>query len=175
MTTLGLPCRTLAGFLDVLQTALAGSPELDKRLGCVLTGRALSGEGRDAASRWRNCEIECSLTMPSPKVRWSEDLTALLRLIPPDYNFSLGERDGVVWAWIQPNDQWMPAAHEMRHDHPQGSGLIVACTLPLALAAALVVLRALPECPADRFAWGGVEAGDVLRSGQDWGKLPVQT
>ena len=78
----------------------------------------------------------------------SEDLSALVRLVPPDHNFSLGERDGVLWAWIQPNDTWVPGPYEMRHDHPRGSGLKVACTLQLALAAALVALRALTPNPA---------------------------
>jgi hypothetical protein len=76
-----------------------------------------------------------------PPVRWSDDLMALLRLIPADHNFSLGVRDGVIWAWLQPNDGWEPADHEVRHDHPRGSGLIVAHTVPLALAAAMVTLR----------------------------------
>ena len=80
-------------------------------------------------------------------VRWSEDLMALLQLVPRDHNYSLGERDGVVWAWIQPNDDWTPGDHEMRHDHPRGSGLIVASTLPLAMAAAVVALCTLPGVP----------------------------
>lgn len=71
---------------------------------------------------------------------------ALLRLIPSDHDFSLGRRDGVVWAWIQPRDGWVPAAHERRHDHPRGSGLIVAHTVPLAVAAATVTLHGLSGC-----------------------------
>ena len=107
-----------------LQTAPAGSRTLDALIEAFLPPRT-QDQGRE---------------------RWSEDLMALLRLVPDDHNFTLGERDGVLWAWIQPNDEWSPADTEMRHDHPRGSGLTVACTLPLAMAAALVSLRCRPRC-----------------------------
>jgi hypothetical protein len=101
-----------------------------------------------AGNRTLDAQIQSALlpnppdqAVTEPPIRWSEDLTALLRLVPDDHNFTLGERDGVLWTWIQPNDGWSPADTEMRHDHPRGSGLIVACTLPLAMAAALVALR----------------------------------
>jgi hypothetical protein len=112
--------------LNLLQSAPTGGRALDALIGAALSCPGCAGLGSDLT------------------VHWSEDLMALLQLVPRDHNYSLGERDGVVWAWIQPNDDWAPGAHEMRHDHPRGSGLIVACTLPLAMAAALVTLRALP-------------------------------
>ena len=62
-------------------------------------------------------------------------------LLPPNYNFSLGRRDGVCWAWIQPNDDWRPAEGEARHDHPGGSGLAVADTPVLAVACAAIRLH----------------------------------
>ncbi len=118
----------LTTLLDLLQTVPCGTPTLDALIHDVLVGPAF--DGPDCAG----------LAKPT---RWSEDLSALVRLVPRDHNFSLGERDGVLWAWSQPNDTWVPGPYEMRHDHPRGSGLKVACTLQLALAAALVALRAL--------------------------------
>jgi hypothetical protein len=114
--------------LDLLQTVPCGTPTLGALIHDVLAGPVFNG--RDGPGL-------------ADQTSWSEDLSALVRLVPPDHNFSLGERDGVLWAWIQPNDTWVPGPYEMRHDHPRGSGLKVACTLPLALAAALVALRAL--------------------------------
>jgi hypothetical protein len=123
----------LTTLLDLLQTVPCGTPTLDALIHGVLAGPAF--DGRDDKGL-------------AEQTSWSEDLSALVRLMPPDHNFSLGERDGVLWAWIQPNDTWVPGPYEMRHDHPRGSGLKVACTLPLALAAALVALRALMPNPA---------------------------
>ncbi len=71
--------------------------------------------------------------------RWSTDLDAALTLLPPDYNFSTGCRDGVCWAWIQPNDAWAPAEHEARHDHPGGSGLVTSHTAALAVICAAIL------------------------------------
>jgi hypothetical protein len=73
---------------------------------------------------------------------WSSDLSQALTLVPPDYNYSLGERDGICWAWIQPNNDWQPGELEARHDHPGGSGLIVAKTAPLAFISAAILLYA---------------------------------
>ena len=112
--------------LNLLQSAPTGGQALDALIGAALSCGDCAVLGSDLAERW------------------SEDLMALLQLVPRDHNYSLGERDGVVWAWIQPNDDWAPGDHEMRHDHPRGSGLIVASTLPLAMAAAVVALCALP-------------------------------
>ncbi len=118
----------LTTLLELLQTAPAGGPTLDALIHSVLVDPTF--DLPDAQG-------------PETAARWSEDLDALVGLVPHDHNFSLGDRDGVLWAWIQPNDDWVPGVNEMRHDHPRGSGLIVACTLPLALAASLVALRTL--------------------------------
>ena len=126
--TVPLP-NDLTTLLNLLQSAPAGGRALDALIGATLSCPGCAGSGSDLA------------------VRWSEDLMALLQLVPRDHNYSLGERDGVVWAWIQPNDDWTPGDHEMRHDHPRGSGLIVASTLPLAMAAAVVALCTLPGYP----------------------------
>src|SRR4051812_29567292 len=126
----------LIDLLDLLQTASTGSAALDARIGVALADWiANEPQGEDGPGA------------PGAAKCWSEDLMALLRLVPRDHNFSLGERDGVLWAWIQPNDKWAPSANEMRHDHPRGSGLILARTLPLAVTAALVVLRAAHTRP----------------------------
>jgi hypothetical protein len=120
--TLPLP-DDFTTLLNLLQSAPAGSRALDALIGAALSCPGRAGLGSDLEERW------------------SEDLMALLQLVPRDHNCSLGERDGVVWAWIQPNDDWAPGDHEMRHNHPRGSGLIVASTLPLAMAAAVVIVR----------------------------------
>ena len=126
--------------LDLLQTAPGGSRELDARFDCFLADRQFVGMEISPRYQWRGPD-RGAVQAAQPPVRWSDDLMALLRLIPADHNFSLGVRDGVIWAWLQPNDGWEPADHEVRHDHPRGSGLIVAHTVPLALAAAMVTLR----------------------------------
>jgi hypothetical protein len=113
----------------------------------LLQSAPTGGQALDALIRAALCCRDCAVLGSDLAVRWSEDLMALLQLVPRDHNYSLGERDGVVWAWIQPNDDWAPGDHEMRHDHPRGSGLIVASTLPLAMAAAVVALCALPGGP----------------------------
>ncbi len=118
----------LTTLLDLLQTVPHGTSTLDALIHDALISPALNEPG--------------NTSLPGP-ANLSEDLSALVRLVPSHYNFSLGERDGVLWAWIQPNDTWVPGPLEMRHDHPRGSGLKVASTLPLALAAALVALRTL--------------------------------
>jgi hypothetical protein len=53
----------------------------------------------------------------------------------------LGLRDGVFWAWCQPNDDWETASGEARHDHPGGSSLIVAQTAALAMTCAALAMR----------------------------------
>lgn len=135
------PLDDMPGLLHLLQTAPAGSRGLDERIEAVLAERA-DGMATDGADRREEFYNETGMAVLA--ARWSQDLMSLLQLVPRDHNFSLGERDGVLWAWIQPNDEWVPVADEMRHDHPRGSGLIVACTLPLAMAAALVSLRVCP-------------------------------
>ena len=140
------PPDDLTMLLDLLQSAPEGSPALDARIETVLFRLASDGLGAGDPHTRQALGDESASGPWASAVRWSEDLMAWLRLVPRDHNYSLGERDGVVWAWIQPNDDWTPGPHEMRHDHPGGSGLIVAHTLPLAMAAAVVALRALPLC-----------------------------
>ena len=77
--------------------------------------------------------------LPGPHC--STVLMDVMGLLPSDYNFSLGRRDGVCWAWIQPNDDWRPAEGDARHDHPGGSGLAVADTPVLAVACAAIRLH----------------------------------
>jgi hypothetical protein len=125
-----IPAEEAAELVDLLQNAETGSNELDARIAAALVRRAGGAAGAAAAQRW------------------SQDMVAVLPLIPADHNFSIGRRDGVVWVWIQPNDGWNPAAHEWRHDHPWGSGLVVAQTIPLAVAAAIVQLHKRCRCAA---------------------------
>lgn len=127
-----------------LQSAAAGNAELDARLDCFLTGRLFAEMETCRRYLWRTPGCEAVAGVAEPPTRWSEDMMALLRLMPGNHNFSMGERDGVVWAWIQPNDGWQPGAYEVRHDHPGGSGLVVAQTIPLAVAAAMVIVRMFP-------------------------------
>jgi hypothetical protein len=119
--------------VDQLQLARVGNDELDRTIDEALqfncdeagpTHQAIGGLG-----------------LPRQNAHWSTNLTHALALLPPDYNFSLGHRDGVCWAWSQPNDRWEPAEYEARHDHPGGSGLVVAHTAALALTCAGVILQ----------------------------------
>ena len=143
----------VAALVDLLHVARGGSRLLDARIECALTERIFERLTAGRSYAWHN-RFEADEAVPA--AHWSEDLTALLNLVPDDHDFSLGERDGVLWVWIQPRDEWRPGPDEVRHDHPRGSGLIVAQTLPLAVAAALVLLqhRAAPPTaspgPPDR-------------------------
>jgi hypothetical protein len=123
--------RDIFAIVDRLQEAADGSQQLDalighafRRLGERFTRDGLAGPP------------------PLSAACWSRELSAALDLLPEDYNFSVGKRDGICWAWIQPNDDWQPGELESRHDHPQGSGLVVAYTAALALAAAAIMLYA---------------------------------
>jgi hypothetical protein len=93
---------------------------------------------------------------------WSNDLSQALHLLPTDCNFALGHRDGICWAWIQPNDDWEPGENESRHDHPDGSGLAVAYTAALALISAVLILHGalLKKClhPPDHAVAEGLGA-----------------
>jgi hypothetical protein len=121
----------LRGTVDRLQAAACGSLELDTSidqsfqcLSAALTGRGLAGlPVREGA-------------------RWSTEVSTTIDLLSADYNFSVGQRDGICWAWIQPNDDWQPGEFEARHDHPAGSGLVVAYTAALALTSAILILYA---------------------------------
>jgi hypothetical protein len=120
------PSQGLRAALDRLQTASRGDVILDALL----------------AEEFHNVRGAAGTSALSARDgRWSTDLGDALRLVPPDYNFSIGQRDGVCWAWIQPNDDWEPADHEARHDHPAGSGLVVASTGALALTCAALILH----------------------------------
>ena len=102
---------TVRALVMQLQAAHHGNPALDLHVAEVLArGAACPAPGGPAED--------------GP--RWSSDLNQVLTLIPDHYNFSMGQRDGVCWAWIQPNDDWEPGENEARHDHPRGSGLVVA-------------------------------------------------
>ncbi len=123
--------RRLLDIVDGLQVARRGSVELD----------ALIDEALGVATSWLKPEICPGFAARQP-ARWSDNLGAALTVLPANYNFSLGQRDGICWAWIQPNDHWQPGLHESRHDHPGGSGLVVAYTAALALISAAITLYA---------------------------------
>jgi len=124
----GLPYQQgqrLRAVVDRLQCAAAGSAELD-----ALIEDALHALGDDPA-------------LPTKRAaRWSTDLSAAIGLLSAEYNFSVGRRDGICWAWIQPNDDWQPGEFQARHDHPAGSGLIAAYTAALALMSAILLIHA---------------------------------
>jgi hypothetical protein len=138
----------LPELLERMQTAAGGNPELDARIDCLLRERTCLGMTDIRSFRW--CDGEGRSGEAAPAFAWSEDFAAVLSLMPEDFNFSTGQRDGVCWAWIQPNDEWMPGPEDMRHDHPRGSGLLTAYTVTLALMAAVLMLRdgARPGSPA---------------------------
>ncbi len=119
----------LQDLLERMQAARYGSLAFDAAIVNAFAG--LPGIGPDAA--------EASRLLPGPHC--STILMDVVGLLPADYNFSLGRRDGVCWAWIQPNDDWRPADGEARHDHPGGSGLAVAKTPILAVACAAIRLH----------------------------------
>ena len=119
----------LRDLLERMQVARSGSFEFDAAIVDAFGG--LPGLGPDLA--------EASRLAPGPHC--STVLMDVMGLLPPDYNFSIGRRDGVCWAWIQPNDHWRPGDGEARHDHPGGSGLAVADTPVLAVACAAIRLH----------------------------------
>jgi hypothetical protein len=139
----GVPSPDQIEVLELMQTARGGSPELDARIDCVLLRRVFVCMSRDGHRYvWRGAEPASEPCDAEPGARWSEDVMASLELIPADHNYSIGRRDGVCWAWIQPNDDWTPVGTEYRHDHPLGSGLVVAYTMSLAsMAAAMIIMR----------------------------------
>lgn len=114
----------LRQILGRLRLARRGSPEIDAEIRAAL------------AATWQSRPTEPNA------LSWSTNLGAALALLPYDHNFCVGRRDGVCWAWIQPNDAWEPAEHESRHDHPAGSGLMVAYTSALAFTSAAISLLA---------------------------------
>jgi hypothetical protein len=118
----------LADVVTRLRSANCGSGELDRQLA--------------AALEFARAEYGGSGLRGLPRVApWSTDLSAAFALLPPGHNFSLGDRDGVCWAWVQPNDDWQPTDGEARHDHPRGSGMVAADTPPLALTCAALLAQ----------------------------------
>lgn len=96
--------------VDLMQIARHGGPELDARLDEALA----DGIGAEAPTTVMPAAAPAPgwhPTLPMRGGRWSTDLTDAILLLPPDYNFSLGHRDSVFWAWIQPNDCWEPAEY----------------------------------------------------------------
>ncbi len=126
----------LQAIIDQMQTVRIGNPALDTELGNLLD-----------VIEHRVCLLgETVPRTPHARANWSTSLSDALGLLPHEYNFSVGKRDGVSWAWIQPNDRWQPQEHEARHDHPHGSGLVVAHGAALAMTCAVLILysRRLP-------------------------------
>ncbi len=119
----------LRDLLERMQVARSGSCAFDAAIVDAFGG--LPRIGPHAA--------EARPLLPGPHC--STVLMDVMGLLPSDYNFSLGRRDGVCWAWIQPNDDWRPAEGDARHDHPGGSGLAVADTPVLAVACAAIRLH----------------------------------
>lgn len=120
-----------------MQSARCGSAELDSLLGRLDSILAVA-EGLAHGPHKAPTPAALDRTAEPP---CTTDLNDALILLPPDYNFSLGCRDGVFWAWAQPNDDWEPVPGEARHDHPGGSGLIVAQTAALAVTCTALVMH----------------------------------
>ena len=127
--------RHVRALVTRLQAAHCGTRALDVRVADVLARAA----GRMHPAGATAIPVEGGVIEDGP--RWSSDLNQVLTLIPDHYNFSMGQRDGVCWAWIQPNDDWEPGENEARHDHPRGSGLVVAHTATLAVLTATILLE----------------------------------
>jgi hypothetical protein len=119
----------LRSVMEQLQAACCGTAEFD-RLVAGVPFPADDG-AREAAGQ----------AAAAPSLHCTTDLNHALALLPSGCNFSLGLRDGVFWAWCQPNDDWETASGEARHDHPGGSSLIVAQTAALAVTCAALAMR----------------------------------
>jgi hypothetical protein len=137
--------KRLRAVVERLQNARRGSGALD----------SLVDEVFDSLTAFLDHH---GLTCPPTRrrVRWSTDVSVAISLLTTDYNFAVGQRDGICWAWIQPNDDWHPGEFEARHDHPAGSGLIVAYSSALALTSATLILHArqLYPRPGPAVAYG---------------------
>ena len=121
----------LDAIIEQLQTAPCGSKRLDALLSGLL----------DDLQPLVCVDQGCAFCVRAIGSDWSTSLTDAIGLLPQHYNYSLGERDGVSWAWLQPNDRWQPQDHESRHDHPGGSGLVVAHSAALAITCAVMILH----------------------------------
>lgn len=120
---------SLRALVDRLQAARSGSAALDALID-------------DAMHNMQNV-LQARQLGPLPRrggARWSDELGAPVGLLTANYDFSVGQRDGICWAWVRPYDDWQPQEHEERHDHPDGSGLVVAYTAALALTSAVLLL-----------------------------------
>jgi hypothetical protein len=126
----GEPAARLRSVVERLQAACCGTEELDSLLAQTDGAASDPMDGQEPAAGSCRMALRCTT-----------DLNDALVLLPPGYNFSLGCRDGVFWAWSQPNDDWEPTPGEVRHDHPGGSGLIVAQTAALAVTCTALVIR----------------------------------
>ena len=115
--------------IDRLQSSAGGNAALDALIEDALLSLA------NVASPLIKAHVSARIG-----ARWSDDLGASIGLLDLDYNFSVGQRDGMCWCWIQPNDNWNPQEIESRHDHPAGSGLIVAHTTALAMTTAIILV-----------------------------------
>lgn len=164
-----LPERASA-LMDRLRIASSGSAELDAHFDAFLVDR---GKAPGSVDRYDQSTSARMHRRSAPAMRWSQDFVALLDLVPADHDFSLGRRDGVLWAWIQPRDDWQPAANEARHDHPRGSGLVVAFTVQLALAAALVALDGVHKCARTTPAPPSIQRDEYLEPKKGERKLPT--
>jgi hypothetical protein len=130
----------LADLVRLLERAERGDAELDARIDAALNNRVFLRLVSDGTYRW--CARGSGIVETAyAQGDWLRDLSAALKLVPTDFGFSLGHRDSVCWAWIQPDDGWQPGPYEAGHDHPLGSGLVVAYTTVMALTCAAIVLR----------------------------------
>ena len=134
------PAEWLRSAAERLRSAVCGTAELDILLACLDTILADS-KATGQASQEPQKAAERMTAESATRLRCTTDLNDALILLPPDCNFSLGCRDGVFWAWSQPNDGWEPAPGEARHDHPGGSGLVVAQTAALAVTCTALVMH----------------------------------
>ena len=120
----------LQDLLERLQIAPNGSLAFDAAI--VAAFGSLPAIGPSAA--------DASRLHPGPHC--STVLGDVMGLLPANYNFALGPREGVRGGGIPPNAGWRPGEGESRHDHPGGSGLAIADTPVLAVACAAIRLHA---------------------------------
>ena len=127
-----------AALVARLQTAPCGDAGLDRQMARALAGLHRSHHSQRGPQGGPQGRPQGRPQGHPHGRRPSRALGDALLLLPDGFNFSLGLRDGIFWAWVQPNDGWEPGADDARHDHPGGSGLVVAYTAALALSAAVV-------------------------------------
>ncbi len=137
------PAEWLRSAAERLRSAVCGTAELDILLASLDTILAVAEATGPQSQALQEPQTAAERMAPDSamRLRCTTDLNDALILLPPDCNFSLGCRDGVFWAWSQPNDGWEPAPGEARHDHPGGSGLVVAQTAALAVTCTALVMH----------------------------------